>query len=131
MPPTLPLSSLLLSSPRASSSSIAALGIISTETIESDAEQRGQQQHRRKAEHPAEQPGQPGADHVAGMVERLVMSVLPVEPGLANHAERDAGDRRSDRRTGDRGRDLRQRHQPETLRQQYDAGSESPCRCRE
>jgi hypothetical protein len=40
------------------------------------------------------------------MVERLITSVLPIEPGLANDTERHAGDGRPDRRTGDRSCDL-------------------------
>ena len=80
-----------------------------------DAEGGGQPQHGGESEPPSEQARQSGANHVAGMVERLIMAVLPIETGLANDAERHAGHGRADRRASDRGGDLGQRHQPKVL----------------
>jgi hypothetical protein len=82
------------------------------------AEQRREPEDGGKAELPAEQTGEPGTGHVAGVVEGLVASVLPIEAGLIRDAESDADDRRTDRRAGDRGRDLRGGDEPEILRQQ-------------
>ena len=79
------------------------------------AEYGRQPEHRGEAELPAEKAGQAGADHVAGMIERLIASVLPIEAGLPHDAERHARHRRPDRRARDRGRDLRERDQPKTL----------------
>jgi hypothetical protein len=55
-----------------------------------NAEQGGEPEHRGKAELPSQQAGQTGAHHVAGVIERLIMSNLPVETGLTHDAERDA-----------------------------------------
>jgi hypothetical protein len=87
-----------------------------------DAEQCRQPEHGRETELPSEQTRQTGAHHVAGMIERLIVSVLPVEAGLANDTERDAGHGGPNRRARHGGRDLRNRHQPEILRQQDDPG---------
>ena len=104
--------------PRAASSSMLAGGDHQHGRDRHDAEQARQPEHGREAEAPAEQAGQRGPHHVARMVEGLVAAVLPVEAGLAHHAERDAHDGRPDGGARDRGGDLGRGHEPELLRQQ-------------
>ena len=80
-------------------------------------EQRGEHEHRAEAKFPAEKTGQPGTDHIARVIPRLVTAVLAIESALPREAERDPRDGRADRRAGDRGRDLRRGHDPEVLRE--------------
>jgi putative SOS response-associated peptidase YedK len=87
-----------------------------------NAEQGGQPEHGGETELPSQQARQSRTDHVARMIEGLVMAILPVEAALTYHAERDVGDGGADRSAGDGGRNLRQRYQPEVLRNQNEAG---------
>ena len=92
--------------------------MISTETIDKHAEHGGQNEHRGETEFPPRKPDKAGPHHVAGVIESLIATVLPVEAGLVYDPQRHAGDGRHDRGARDRGRDLRCGHHPETLREQ-------------
>jgi hypothetical protein len=86
------------------------------------AEPCRQKEDRRHAELPPEPTGEPGADHVAGVVPRLVAAVLGVEASLPDDAEGHAGDRRTNRGACDGGRNLARRHDPTSLREKYQEG---------